>query len=61
MEEVIAGPCIGAIVQTLFQPGFGAADSCGPRMSCEGEAVPADTIGGRTGTGGAVGFARDGG
>lgn len=58
-EEVTAGLCMGAVGQTLFQPGFGAADSCRPRVGCEGEAAPAAATGERTGTGDAVGFAGD--
>lgn len=58
-EEVMAGFCMGAMGQMPFQPGFGAAGSCGPRVGCEGEAAPAAATGEKTGTGGAVGFAED--
>lgn len=34
-EEITAGFCMGAVGQTPFQPGFGAADSCRPWVGCE--------------------------
>lgn len=58
-DEVTAGLCMGAVVQVSFQPGFGAANSCGPRVGCGGEAAPAAAAGERSGTGGVVGFAGD--
>lgn len=59
-EEVTAGLCMGAVEHVPFQPGSGAAGSCGPRVGCEGEAAPAAATGERTGTQGAVGFVGDG-
>lgn len=41
MEDIISGLCMGAEGQMPSQPGFEAADSCGPWMGCEGEAAPA--------------------
>lgn len=55
--DIIAGLCMVAEGQMPSQPGFEAADSCGPWVGCEGEAAPAAATGERTGTGGVVGFA----
>lgn len=49
MEDIISGLCMGAEGQMPSQPGFEAADSCGPWVACEGEAAPAASE--RTGTG----------
>lgn len=55
--DIIAGLCMGAEGQMPSQPGFEAADSCGPWVGCEGEAAPAAATGERTGIGGVMGFA----
>lgn len=58
-EEVTAGLYMGAAEHVPFQPGFGAAGSCGPQVGCEGEAAPAAATGERSGTQHAVRFVGD--